>query len=1357
MNMTRILLLLALNITFLNVHCQTLAKNYYVTSAKKLSQNNVKAIIQDSKGFLWFGTKNGLNRFDGKEIRIYNCDDEEKGIGNNNISALFEDENKNIWVGTDRGIYIYDPLSEKFHYFNIATGTGVTMSDWVAQIAEDKEKKIWVIIPNQGVFRFDIESNVLSHYPFIIASNQTFKHPQCITILKSGEIWVGTNKDGLYHYNTRTDRFDQHIVDRNGASIKNDMIYSTCEYGDYIVLGVHEGELKKYDYNNNTFSVVNSPDVHHKIIRDVKVFNNELWVGTEQGIYIIDEDEGKTELIRSDPMIGNSLTDNKIYTMYQDNEHGVWIGTVFGGVNYIPSQTLTIDRYVPSQQKNSISGKIIRDLKEDQNGNIWVCTEDNGISVFDPKKQSFEQIIPTGGTQFIPQAILENQGEVWIGMFKNGIDIYNLKTKTLKHLSPEQLGIDESSIWALLQDRKGTIWLGNAWGVYSSDKNNLKFERHNEFGYNFIFDIYEDTKGNIWVCTMGNGVFKLNPMNKSIEHYVYNREDPDGISSNSVSSVTEDKKGNLWFSTDRGGICKYMKETNNFKSYSKGEGLPDDVAYKIVEDNEGLLWFGTNHGLVRFNPETEAIQVFTERDGINNDQFNYKSGIKTRSGKLCFGSINGLMAINPTEIKRPNFTPPLYITKLLIFNEEVKVNEKGSPLTNSIIYTDEVSLNHNQNSLGFEFASLSYSSSSNYKYAYKLENFDKDWTVTNDGRSVSYTNLSPGNYSFRVIATNSLGEWGDNETFIKIFIQAPWWKSTAATYLYILLFLIGFITFVYLYDRTQKKRYTQKQVLADNQREKDIYNAKIEFFTDIAHEIRTPLILINGPLEAILEEDDIDPPAIRKNMLIMEQNVKRLLDLINQLLDFRKIDERKFVLNLTKVSLNDLVTKTVNRFQLMIEQKEKQLSLHIANNILIANIDQEAVIKIISNLMNNALKYSDRIIRVDLYATDDNIAHIRVVNDGAPIPDDLSKKIFEPFYRTTKVSKIPGSGIGLSLASNLAKLNNAELILDTTASLTTFILSVPICGYEEKTTQIIEETQEDSGSISVTYPEQNILPNIIEKVVPDSFESQDAEEDEPEQKENSILVVEDEPEVLNYLSGRLEKYFNVYTATNGVEALKVLNEKYVNIILSDMIMPEMDGLDLCQNVKSNEDLAQIPFILLTAKTDMDSKLKSLEIGADAYIEKPAAFNYLHKHINMLLKNREKEKKAFLNKPFFPVQKMKVSKSDEKFLDRIIEIISHDLANPELNVKNLADKLYMSRSGLHRKVKQITSLSPIEFIKLIRLKKAAELIQGGEYQISEVCFMVGINSPSYFSKMFLQQFGVTPKEFAKEKTEGKKKI
>jgi len=1339
----KLILFLFFTVCFCSVESQNPTKNYYyVKSVQNLSENHVKAIMQDSKGFMWFGTKNGLNRFDGNEVKIYKCEDNVQGIGNNNISALFEDKKHRIWVGTDQGIYIFDPLSEKFSFFNVTTKTGVVVSDWVAQITEDQSGRIWIIIPNQGVFAFDIAGSVLAHYPFIFSKNQTYKHPQCITILKSGEIWIGTNKDGLYRYNVRTDKFDQYVTDKNGVTIKNDMVLSTCEYGDYILLGMHEGMLKKYNHRTNTFSVVNSPDVHYKIIRDVKVINNELWVGTDQGIYIIDEENQKTEVIRPDIMIRNSLNDNKVCTIYQDNEKNIWIGTIFGGANYIPTQALTINWYVPNQEKGSITGRIIRDLKEDENGNIWICTEDEGIAVFNPQTQIFDKIIQTGGLQYIPKSIIENQQQIWIGLFKNGIDIYNSKTKKLiNHLNDKALNIDEPSIWAMHLDRKGDIWIGNGWNVYSTDKNTLHFKHHKEFGYNFIFDIYEDSKGYIWVCTMGNGVYKLDTRTQKTEHYSYQRDDKTTLSSNSVSSVTEDKKGNLWFSTDRGGICKYIEESKSFKSYSVEEGLPDDVAYKIVEDNEGMLWFGTNHGLVRFDPETEKCRIFTEKDGILNNQFNYKSAIKSRSGKLYFGCISGLMTFHPNEMKQHDFIPPLYITKFFIFNEEVNINTEKSPLENSIIYTKEIVLNHTQNSIRFGFSSLSYSLLGNYVCAYKLENFDKEWMISNDGRSVSYTNLNPGKYTFRVVSKSSSGEWADNETSVHIIIKSPWWRSTLATYLYIILTISTIVGFIALYNRLQEKRFRQKQIEADNQHEKDIYNSKIEFFTDIAHEIRTPLTLINGPLEAILEEDNINPTTIRKNMLIMEENVKRLLHLINQLLDFRKIDERKFVLNFSETNLNELLHKTIQRFHPLIEQKEKKLELNISEKQFIVNIDSESIIKIISNLMNNAIKYSEENIKIDLYETD-SIVHVCFSNDGEAIPIELSQKVFEPFFRTTKGLKMPGSGIGLSLASNLAKLNNAELILDTTAQETTFILSVPIVK-EEESFAVGYETLIESDKKAK-----------IQSAIKEEMQEEPDEMQEHARKEHSILLVEDEIEVLNYLSEQLKKYFNVYTAVNGLEALAILKEQYINIILSDLIMPEMDGLEFCQSVKSNAELAHIPFVLFTAKTDMDSKLQSLEIGADAYIEKPASFNYLYKHLSMLLKNRDKEKKAFLNKPFFPVQKMKVSKSDEKFLEKVIGYIEKDLTNPELNVHNLANALYVSRSGFYLKIKQITTLSPVEFIKLIRLKKAAQLIQEGEYQIAEVCFMVGINSPSYFTKMFHNQFGVTPKEFAKNSKEGK---
>lgn len=1322
------------------------SSRYYFTPIKGLSHNNVKAIVQDHDGFIWIGTRNGLNRYDGYEVKMYNCHDETTGAGNNNISSLFEDRDRDLWIGTDRGIFIYNSKNDSFSQFTVATPNGVVIQDWIAQIKQDNENNIWIIVPNQGVFRYNKESHELKQFLLSSINSHTYKHPQCLAILKSGDIWVGTNKDGIYLYNAQSQSFEQHITDRNGVSIKDELIYCICEYNDFIILGIHEGKLKKYDRKTNTFSVVNCPDVHYSIIRDLQVFNQELWVGTEQGIFVINEEQGYFKNIRYNPMSQNSLPDNKVYSMYQDREGGIWIGSRFEGACYIPTQTIEMERYEPNMSPHSICGRVIRDMAEDESGNIWICTEDNGIALFNQKQETFRQIIPSGGIQRIPQGIVIDQDRVWVGLFKNGIDIYDSKTLNVQHLSQEELGIDESSIWAMHLDKKGRIWIGNGWGVYSSSRDKIHFQRHNEFGSVFVHDIYEDSKGYIWVCTLGSGVFKLNPMNQALEHYTESNK-PGSLSSNSVSSITEDEKGNLWFSTDRGGLCKYDEATNSFRHWRKQDGLPDDMVYKIVEDNDGNLWFGTEHGLVRFNPQTEDIYTFTEKDGLLNNQFNYKSAIKTRSGKLFFGSTRGLIAISPNKTHENKITPVVCITKLKIFNQEINIDTDNSPLQSNITHTDKIVLNHDQNSISLNFSALLFSSSGTKRYRYKLDNFDKDWIICTDHPNASYTNLSPGTYTFLVSTTDSFGNWLENSTALEIVIKAPWWRSNIANTIYVLLVCCGFVIFIVLYNRKLKNHYEKQQILYEKEHEKELYNAKIEFFTAIAHEIRTPCILINGPLENILESEE-SPDVIKKNLPIIEQNVKRLLNLIDQLLDFRKVDENRFILNFRNTNLNQLLNNTIYRFDPMIEQMGKKIVVEICKDNLVAYIDPEAFTKIISNLLNNAMKYSEKYIRVELVEQDE-IAVIRVINDGTPIPPELSKKVFEPFFRTTKDSKISGSGIGLSLAQKLATLNHAELTLDGTAPLTTFCLSVPI------KTHATDVYEPETGP----EKEKQIQPIIDDEPTVKTASTLTVSKDTAEpasQKEYTILVVEDDPDVILFLSEQLRQYFNVYTAENGKEALKILGQVYIDIILSDMVMPEMGGLELCKTVKSQEDLAQIPVVMLTAKTDMDSKLESLEMGADAYIEKPVSFKYLHKHLLMLLKNREKEKKAFLNKPFFPIQKMKVNKNDEKFLEKVIGIIESNITNPDLNVQFLADNMCISRSSLHRKVTQTTTLSPVEFIKLIRLKKAAALIQESEYQIAEICFMVGINSPSYFSKMFFNQFGITPKEFSKNSRAEKNK-
>lgn len=1309
--------------------------NFSYSEIKGLSQSNVKAILQDSWGFMWFGTKNGLNRFDGHENKIYDCDDLITGTGNHNISCLFEDEDRNMWVGTDKGIYIYNPFQEKFRLFSASTKRGIKITDWVAKIESDLNGNIWMVIPNQGVFRYNKAQKQLYNYPFDSDKKLNVKKlPECLCVLRSGQVWVGTSGNGLYNYNPQKDSFTQHLIDHVGTNVAGDYIYRICEYGDYIAMGIHDGQLKKYNYKTNTFSIVNSPSVHYTIIREVACFDNVLWVGTENGLFIINEAEGKTDNLKEDPFDKGSLTENKIYSIYKDREGGIWVGTLFRGVAHLPKQSFSIEKFVPTPAKNSICGKNIREIKEDETGKIWIGTEDNGLSVFDPRLKTFRNITPSGGVRFTPLCMTIDQDKAWVGLFKNGVDIIDTKTYAIKHLSPKDMNLDESSIWAILQDKKGRIWIGNGWGVYSADKSSLQFKRHNEFGYNFIYDLYEDCKGRIWAGTMGSGVFKYTPETGRIEHYQHVERNPNSLASNSISSITEDKKGTIWFATDRGGICRYNDRTNNFKCYTKKNGLPDDFSYKIIEDNNGLLWFGTNHGLVRFNPEKETVRIFTKDDGLPNNQFNYKSALKASNGSLYFGTIDGLISFHTDKMQKNRSIPPVYITRLSIFNKEMLVGAEDSPLKESITHTNEVVLKHNQSNISFDFAALSYTAPTANKFRYKLENFDKEWTSGTNISSANYTNIPPGKYTFRVMAANNDGVWNEQGAYLEIVIKAPWWKTNTATAIFMILTMAILLYFLISYQEKQKNVLKEKQLAIENEKEKEIYSAKIEFFTNIAHEIRTPLTLINGPLEYILEKKNPDP-TIQKDLMIMEQNVKRLLNLVNQLLDFRKVDEQKYFLNFSQVNINTLLSETVERFEPLIEQKEKVLDFVMSETEMVVRVDKEAITKIISNMMTNAMKFSDKYIRVEL-STADNNAIIRVINDGKQISPELSEKVFEPFYSYSNETELPGTGIGLSLAKKLTQLNNAELFIDNKGVNTTFVLSIPLLDASEIKAEPEQEAQEITMNEIITKDEGK---TVISE-----------ESEEIEAKEYTILIADDEKELLDYLSERLNEIFNVYTASNGKEALEILAETHIDLILSDVMMPVMDGLELCNTIKTNDDLAQIPVVLLTAKTDMDSKIKSLENGADAYIEKPVSFNYLSKHLIMLLKNREKEKKSFLNKPFFPIQKMKVSKNDEKLLSKIIELIENNLTEPGFNVSNLASMLRMSRSGLHHKIKITTSLSPVEFIKLIRLKKAAKLLQEGEYQIAEVCYMVGINSPSYFSKLFYTQFGVTPKEFSKNK-------
>lgn len=1296
----------------------------HITGEDGLSQSNVKAIIQDSFGFMWFGTKNGLNRYDGTSLRTIDCDDLVLGKGNHNISALYEDTSRKLWVGTDEGVFIYDPVIEVFTYLDIVADDNQKITNWISDIQSDLSGNIWIVAPAQGVFRY--KDGKLAHYYITNKDNYKSENPQCICIRSDGEVWIGTNHAGLFLYDEKKDTFKQYLTDRNGHSLKSENIFSLCEYGDYLAIAVHEGELKKYHIGNDQLSTVQANGVHNSLLRDVVCYDGELWIATQNGLFIVNELKNKVVHITEDPMESYGLSDNGSCVIYRDRDAGIWIGTLFGGVNYASARTLSFRKYAPNN-KYALSSKRIRELAEDAEGRIWIGTEDAGINVLNLKTRTIK---PVAKEFFCKHncinslGMLVNDDELWCGFFKRGLCTVGLSTGAVNFYNGEDLNIDEASVYALCKDRKGRIWLGSAWGVYVAEPEKRVFKKLDKLGYYWIVDILEDKDGMLWFASLGQGLCKYDPEKDALTFYKNIPGDPASLSSNTISGIMQSRNGDIWLSTDRGGICRYRKETDNFVTFSIKEGLPDDVAYSILEDDKGNLWFGTNRGLVRFDPESKAIRVFTTNDGLLGNQFNYKSALKSKAGIFYFGGIEGLISFNPNQMTDSSGAPYIYITRISVYNKELSVHDKNSPLKKSVIFTDKIVLSYDQSSISLDFAALNFFSPKANQYYYKMENLDRSWIKADNNRYITYSKLPPGDYIFYVKAINNDTNWKQVTTQIEIVILPPWWLSTWAYIIYVALGVLVLLLGLYWYKLHRDKQMKEEQAMFEIEKEKELYNAKIEFFTEIAHEVRTPLTLINGPLETILEMD-IKEPKVVSNLQVIALNTKRLLELTRQLLDFRKVGANKFLMDFILVDVKKLLEETLIRFEPTILQQHKQIRLIADTGNFTAAIDREAVIKILSNLLNNALKYSTHSIVVELKKEHSSFS-VTVISDGDKIPEDAGRRIFEPFYQIRQSKKSSsGAGIGLPLARSLAELHHGRLYLDTDTSdgLNTFVLNLPL--NQEKVIHL-----ED-------YAEQN------------QYIQDDGNKSAPEAKDYAVLLVEDNQSILSFIADKLRADFIVEVALNGVEAWDVLKKQPIDIIISDVMMPQMDGMELCVAVKADIEMSHIPFVFLTAKNDLESKINGLKAGAEAYLEKPFSYNYLKTQIMSLLDNRRKEREAFSKRPFFPVHNMKMNKADEGFVNKVIGLIQDNITDENFSVERLADLLCMSRSNLLRKIKALSNLSAVDFIKLIRLKKAAELIQEGKYRVGEIGYMVGINSPSYFSKLFQKQFGATPKDFAKQ--------
>lgn len=1282
-----------------------------------LSQNTVYQIIQDRKGFIWFGTKDGLNRYDGLSFRVYKK--ENSDLGRNFITALYEDRQGNIWVGTDSGIFIYNPVQDSFTAFDKPSDKGSVIKDYVTMIGSDEHDNLWMSVENQGLFCYRPGEGKLLNYL------HDSGRPNVTRFWMSGNTcWLALYADNLYY--TKADFTEplQPFKDADGnETFKNDII-------NWQVCGAHNCV---YVASLNGLTEINRTTGKTRRLLDTYVrslqfrSDDELWAGTESGLYIYNlTDDRVTHLTVPNQDDSYALSDNAIYSLCRDRENGMWIGSYFGGVNYNPYQWTYFEKYYP-RDNLAYFGRRVREICESDDGTLWIGTEDKGLFRFDSESGKIEPFRHPAIFQNIHGLCIDGD-DLWVGTFSGGLNRVNLRTNQVRHYSKgdgeSENTLAANDVFTLCRTTTGDLWIGTTSGLLKYNRDTDDFTRISQLKNLFTYDILEDFNGNLWFATFSNGLFCYNVQSREWKNYLSDEQDATTLSYNKVIGICEDSKKRLWFMTLGGGFCRYNPETDNFTRYDLSKGFPSNTVYKMVEDRRGNLWLTTNNGLVCFNPDTDTKHVYTTANGLLSNQFNFQSGYCDRMGRIFLGSINGLIVFDPETFVESTFLPPVVITDFFLFNKRLAVGTPDSPLKKSIIYSQEVDLDADQNSFSLQVAALSYQAPKMNRLVYKLEGFDREWYTVGRNSTINYSNLPYGSYTLRIRGSNSDGKWNETERVLHIRIRPPFYLSAWAYAVYLLLALCSLVA-VAIYSR---RRVRQKHRLAmekfEREKERELYTSKIEFFTNVAHEIRTPLTLIKSPLENVLASRSVSAD-IRDDLETMELNTNRLLDLVNQLLDFRKTETQGFRLNFVECDVADLLQQTYKRFKPLARERGVTLDINVAGS-LCASVDKEGLTKIVSNLLTNAIKYSESYIRIRLYAENDRL-RLSVCNDGPVIPAEMREEIFKPFiqYKTDAVRSVPGTGIGLALARSLAELHEGSLRMDDAMEHNCFLLSLPLrheqtVTMERKGSALAEGGTEEADAFSV-----------------------------PGAHKYTLLVVEDSPEMQAFVVKQLTSEYNVLTALNGVEALKVLKEQVVNLVISDIMMPEMDGLELCEHLKSVLDYSHIPIILLTAKTTLQAKIEGMKLGADVYIEKPFSVEYLKVCVANLLSNREKLHAAFAHSPFIQTNSMAVTKADEAFLKSLNELVVANMQNPDFCLDDMASLLNMSRSSLNRKIRGVLDMTPNDYIRLERLKKAAQLLKEGECKVNEVCYMVGFNTPSYFTKCFQKQFGTLPRNVGRK--------
>lgn len=1284
------------------------------SSNSGLSYDDCRVIFQDSRGFMWFGTYMGLNRYDGMRFTVYDRDDL-CGISDF-IHTIEEDNTGNLWIGTDGGLLLYDYEADMFRIFDMVSDKGTVIRNKVNHIQKDSRGVIWVAVNGQGLFSYNPQNSEFCNY-FVQDGRMTL--PTNIRTFEPdhhGGLWVALYYAGLYHCDASmasltpvdgsdTVRFaDDNIEGIVVSPTENDVIYVSSVKNGLCRINIRSGKMDRL-ISVPENSLPNGLFCHR---------DRTLWMSTTNGLYRYDISTGTYSLMKADINDRFSISHDYIFSVFLDKDDGLWVSTKYNGINYCSTaQKWFRKHYMLGDQ--SLKNLVVSGFVDTGDGNLLITTEKGGILKYDMNLGILSSIGPEAlkGIDLIAPCI--DGRYVWIGCMR-GLYRYDRKSYSLKFYDSlsKKADLQDDRVGMVFRSDNGTLFVGTTLGLSYYDRKNDSFETIPAFDGRNITCMSEDSFGMLWISTYADGIFHYNPKENRILKQ-FSAQDPQcGLPTNKISSIFIDSKDRVWAIGLTYGFSVYESNVGRFVTYDRSRcpGMGTDVYFYALEDDFGHIWISSDRGLLEVEPQTMHMARYTTRDGLLDDVMK-RGAVKTKDGTLYFASQSGFVNFSPSEFIHDR-NHKVMISGFTIADRPVKPSDPDSPLSGNVDLMERISLKAGQNSFGFTF-SLMNGMDSKVRLQCMLEGYEKGWTDISSEHEIYFYNVPAGKYRLFVRCSSDGNEWNKGHDYVDIVIAEKFWKSNLAIMIY-LLFGFAVIAFVARMIHVQSKRKMQKQEEANRiAREKAFLREKMEFFSEVIHEIKTPLTLMTTPLRTIMESELITDERLRDNLDVISNSTSYMGSLVKELLDYMSVEEHGYVLDIRNIDVVANLKKTCGSFAEIAKERGLSIEVDSAKDSIFVGADRKALVKVFNNLIHNAVKYAGSWIRVSVILETDNVV-MRFANDGPQIPADRRTDIFKPFVKFTAENQYAAQsfGIGLPMARKLVEIHDGTLILTDNEEYTEFVITLPVN---------LKETDQDSSSRhTVTNPK---LPYI--------------------------LLVEDSLELAQYLRKELNDEYNILHASSAEKGLKKLGERMVDLILTDIGLPGMSGVDFCAQLHGNKMLSHIPVIVLSAMSSADIKVRCVENGAAMYLEKPFSMNYLKACIDSVMKTGKKSDDVILDSAaaLKTLRKLKIADRDSEFVEKLDEVILKNISDDTFGSKQMEEALFMSRSTLARKIKELFDVTPNEYLKNKRLSVAAQMLKQKNVRINEVSQAVGFRSASYFSKCFKAVYGMLPAEYVNE--------